>query len=344
MAFGSLGVAAVRSLALGSLAFAAAAFAPPAEAADVTVNSARIDAGRLVITGNTLVGGTRVRLDGQAGAAFNVVSNGGSNTAFLFSLIYHPSDCIVTLQKVFPNGSLGAPTNAVVANCGPRGLAPRGAWSASLQYLPNDLVTSAGSAWRAKRANRGKLPAGSAADWEKLHRRAISVQRSDGARGLAGAAGPAGPQAPRVQLDRRAPPDLPARRDRTARQARLAPQDRRALPGRKAPPARRDNRGQLERQARRTGWTARPAGPASVVVRLTDCGGSNTCIASCDPGGDRARSKCDNEHRWGGWVLSYSLEASNRSDSSGWAGNQGLSVFVFESIQLSCIEAPGGGP
>src|SRR4051812_25085970 len=51
-------------------------------------------------------------------------------------------------------------------------LTPRGTWSASINYVLNDLVASRGSSWRAKRASLGKLPGSTspstADDWELL--------------------------------------------------------------------------------------------------------------------------------------------------------------------------------
>jgi Chaperone of endosialidase/Collagen triple helix repeat (20 copies) len=51
-------------------------------------------------------------------------------------------------------------------------LAARGEWSPSVQYVTDDLVTSRGSAWRAKRNNIGKVPGSTspstAADWEQF--------------------------------------------------------------------------------------------------------------------------------------------------------------------------------
>ncbi len=86
------------------------------------------------------------------------------------------------MQKFTPPSTLGAPTNAVVADCGPRGIVPRGAWSAATPYLTNDLATAGGSSWRAKRNNTNKPPATSALDWEKFV-----------AKGDTGSAGPGGP-------------------------------------------------------------------------------------------------------------------------------------------------------
>jgi hypothetical protein len=158
-----------------------------AMAADLTVTNAKIQAGKLFITGKTLTAGTKVRLDGQAGEAFNVVSS--ATKTFVFSVVYHPDDCIVTLQKFTPPATLGVPTNAIVADCGPKGVIPRGAWVPNApngSYLANDLVTFQGSRWRAKRASIGKSPATHPADWEKF-----------AARGATGPAGPSGATAPR---------------------------------------------------------------------------------------------------------------------------------------------------
>jgi len=51
-------------------------------------------------------------------------------------------------------------------------LTPRGEWAPDVQYAKNDLVTSRGSAWRAKRANIGKVPGSTkpstANDWESF--------------------------------------------------------------------------------------------------------------------------------------------------------------------------------
>jgi hypothetical protein len=51
-------------------------------------------------------------------------------------------------------------------------LTTRGAWSASVNYVLDDVVTSRGSSWRALRASKGKLPGqtspSTAADWETL--------------------------------------------------------------------------------------------------------------------------------------------------------------------------------
>lgn len=68
----------------------------PAWAADVLVTSAKIEAGRLIVTGTTTTGGMRVRLDGLTATAFNVMSNAATR-AFAFNVVYHPGDCIVAV-------------------------------------------------------------------------------------------------------------------------------------------------------------------------------------------------------------------------------------------------------
>src|SRR4051812_29016289 len=40
----------------------------------------------------------------------------------------------------------------------PADVTPKGPWSASVSYVTDDLVTSRGSAWRAKKASKGKVP------------------------------------------------------------------------------------------------------------------------------------------------------------------------------------------
>ena len=106
-----------------------------------------------------------MRLDGQTSSTLNVKS--GADGAFGFSLVYHPGDCVVGVQKLISPTSLGAATSALVANCGPAGVTPRGAWTQSADYVRNDLVTYLGSTWRARRGSSNKLPV-SGADWEQF--------------------------------------------------------------------------------------------------------------------------------------------------------------------------------
>jgi len=183
------------SSALLTLLFAIA----PAWAADVLVTSAKIEAGRLVITGTTTTRGMRVRLDGQTAAAFNVMSNATSR-AFAFNVVYHPGDCIVALQKLTLPSALGVATYAVVTGCGPRSLVPRGAWAATTSYQTNDLVTSLGSSWIAKNNNLNKFPTTNPAYWGKFASKgdtgAAGATGAQGPKGLTGSPGPQGATGP----------------------------------------------------------------------------------------------------------------------------------------------------
>ena len=174
-----------------------------ASAQDITAANPRIANGRLVITGTTALGNTLVRLDGKVNAGFQVRSNNVTK-AFTFSVLYHPGDCIVTLQEVNPNNTLGPAANFVVADCG-LGFLPRGAWTAAASYLLNDVVTFGGSSWRAKRASLNKQPV-AGLDWELWASKGAAgpigprglqgVAGATGARGAAGATGPGGPAGP----------------------------------------------------------------------------------------------------------------------------------------------------
>jgi hypothetical protein len=66
-------------------------------------------------------------------------------------------------QQAEPAAEAGADADARV-------VAAKGAWSPTKNYVTDDLVTSRGSTWRAKRPNKGKLPGSTAPstakDWE----------------------------------------------------------------------------------------------------------------------------------------------------------------------------------
>ena len=96
------------------LLVALAASAATAVAADVTITDARIAGGKLVVTGKTTAN-SWVRLEGQEGSEFNVKA--GADRTFASSVVYHPGDCIVGVQKVTSPASLGAETEAVVEGC-----------------------------------------------------------------------------------------------------------------------------------------------------------------------------------------------------------------------------------
>jgi hypothetical protein len=166
------------------------AVAPAWAAPDIVVSSAKIEAGRLIITGTTATASMPVRLDAQTAATFNVTSS--PTKVFGFSIIYHPGDCIVALQRVASASTLGAPTYAVVAGCGPRTIVPRGEWSMSTNYLTNDLVTALGSSWLAKRDSVGRYPITQPTYWHKFTSK--GDPGAAGPKGSQGLTGPAGPQ------------------------------------------------------------------------------------------------------------------------------------------------------
>ena len=151
--------------------------AGPAFAPSITINDAKVQAGKLIVTGQSPNANQTVKLDNR----FKTKSN--ASKAFAFNLAnYLPSDCIVAVTA----GTLK--TTAVVADCAATGLSPRGAWAAATAYLKNDLVTFQGSSWRAKVDNKGKRPNSNLAVWEKF--------ASKGGQGATGSTGPAGPTGP----------------------------------------------------------------------------------------------------------------------------------------------------
>ena len=193
-------------VAIAAIIVVSASAVKEAQAADIAVSFAKIQAGKLVITGTTAIGNTKVRLEGQTAAVFNTTSHPTSRT-FVFNIVYHPGDCTVLLQKVNANNTLGPAVAAVIADCGPLALAPRGVWVANYTYQINDLVTFGGASWRAKRSNLNRLPSTTnAADWEIFAAKgdtgpkgATGLQGAQGVRGLQGLQGfqgLPGPQGP----------------------------------------------------------------------------------------------------------------------------------------------------
>lgn len=179
----------MRSIAAVILAASFAVSISGAHAAGIGVTRAEVDAGRLIIVGTAPSANQTVKLDNR----FSAISN--ANKVFSFALPnYLPSDCIVELTA-------GAVTRlAVVANCGARGLSPRGPWSAAANYLVNDLVVFLGSSWRAKLDNSGKPPATNPGTWERFAARGAAGPRGlpgpKGEKGDQGDQGPPGPQGP----------------------------------------------------------------------------------------------------------------------------------------------------
>jgi hypothetical protein len=159
---------------LAPLVFAAMA---TAAGRDLVVTDAKVEAGKLVITGKTTAG-ARVRLDGRSQADFNTSS--GGDGSFRFELVYLPKDCIVSLQRLG-----GAATEAVIAGCSPSAITPRGAWNGSTAYDGLDLVSHDGASWLAVRSNAKGVP-GKSGDWQLF-----AAKGNDGKAGAAGGHGSA---------------------------------------------------------------------------------------------------------------------------------------------------------
>jgi len=164
-----------------------AASAMAAGAPDVTITDAKIAAGKLVITGTTARSGTRLRLDGKSGADFNVTSK--SDKTFSFGVVYLPKDCIVNIQKALPSDQVAGSTEAVVANCSPAAISPRGDWNKKGVYQTLDLVAHDGASWLAQHDNTDREP-GKNGDWQLFA--AKGDAGDNGSSGQAGTAGSAG--------------------------------------------------------------------------------------------------------------------------------------------------------
>ena len=153
--------------------------------ASIKVTTAAISGGRLVVSGVSTTG-TSISLDGL----YTSPISGGN---FSFSKVYLPTDCIISLQVV---GS-SVKAQAVVANCGPKGITPLGDWSAARAYYQDDVVYYLGSSWRAIAANTAKQPNLNPTSWQLFVRQgATGPTGATGARGATGAAGPTGSAGP----------------------------------------------------------------------------------------------------------------------------------------------------
>jgi hypothetical protein len=142
-------------------------------AARLTITDAKIENGRLIVTGTATRSTQNVILDGR----FRTSTTGGLNTYTFRLNRYHPSDCIVEVRAA------GQTATAVVANCGPTGVSPRGRWSPDAEYLRNDLVLFEGSTWRARVPNQDEEPGESEA-WQLFAAKGEKGER--GERGLPG--------------------------------------------------------------------------------------------------------------------------------------------------------------
>ncbi len=161
---------------------------------DLTVSVVTLEAGRLVIAGTASSVGVVVRIQGTA---FEATAD--TESRFDFNVDFRTPDCRVTLET-----NSGAQA-FLIGNCGP-GTMPRGAWSTQVQYYSGDLVLLSGSTYRALKANKGRRPNTSAAEWQLFAARGVAgapgpsgppgqqgLQGGEGPPGLAGAAGPEGP-------------------------------------------------------------------------------------------------------------------------------------------------------
>jgi Collagen triple helix repeat (20 copies) len=163
----------------------------PATAAEhiTSLTKVTIEAGKLVIFGETRRARETVTLDDGVATA---VSN--QRGIFSFEVEYLPANCLVELKV------RNAIKPAVVANCGPKGINPLGAWRPTTRYVTDDLVTFRGSSWRAKRKSQRRRPDTFPALWEAFALRGIrgpaGSQGPQGATGAQGAQGATGPQGP----------------------------------------------------------------------------------------------------------------------------------------------------
>ena len=159
----------------GILAPAAASAAGPG----ITVTFANLAAGKLSITGTASQQGILVTIQGTS---FTAMSN--AQKQFVFNVVYRTPDCKLTL--VTTTGTLPI----LVGNCGPTGVNPKGTWNATAAYVGDDLTLYLGTTYRALRANKGKRPDLSAADWQVFAAR--GAPGAPGAKGDKGAPGDAG--------------------------------------------------------------------------------------------------------------------------------------------------------
>ena len=156
---------------------------PSLAATDLTIQTATLQSGRLTITGTAAAAGTVVKIHGTT---FQSVAN--AQKQFSFDIAYRTPDCIIVLTT--PTGAL----SVLVDRCAP-GVLSRGNWISTVQYQRGDLVFLGGSTWLALRANVGKQPGTSSADWLVFAARGpAGPQGVAGPPGLQGAQGTQGTQ------------------------------------------------------------------------------------------------------------------------------------------------------
>lgn len=165
----------------------------------LTVTRAAISAGRTLIKGTASGAGVPIRIEGTS---FQTVSK--ADRTFTFNIDFRTADCRVTLAS--PAGVV----ELMLAACSPTGIFPRGAWVASIQYAPDDVVFHQGHSWRALRANSNRRPDTNASDWMLFVAR--GVPGPAGAQGLpggTGAQGPSGEEGPPGPPGAEGPPGEP---------------------------------------------------------------------------------------------------------------------------------------
>lgn len=162
----------------------------------IKIHKSTIERGRLIVEGTSSFG-TQISLDGV------LTDDLSPERVFRFSTLYRPADCRIRLSVV---GNPSKFKEALVADCGPAGLTPRGAWVQSNSYERNDLVTYLGSSWRAKESiPAGSVSPGVGAFWDIFvasggsggtqgPQGAQGAQGADGAQGAQGADGAQGAQ------------------------------------------------------------------------------------------------------------------------------------------------------
>ncbi len=135
-------------LSVATFAVTAVLTATPANAA-ITVTSATMNSGKLIVSGTASVG-SQITLDSKYTRTIS------SDKKFSFSIEdYHPDDCVIRLKTNFSHDPV---VTAVIAMCGERGLNPRGVYAAANSYKEDDLVTHQGSSWIAKKSVSGSTP------------------------------------------------------------------------------------------------------------------------------------------------------------------------------------------
>ncbi len=149
----------------------------------MTINVVTLAAGRLVITGTAASAGQVISIK-----TTNFKATANSQKRFSFNVDFRTPDCRVYLATKTDWVGLA------IANCGPVGTVNRGFWSAALAYVRNDMVSSDGATWIARRANKNKKPGlpTTTTDWQALAAR--GAQGVPGPKGLTGPAGPQGAQ------------------------------------------------------------------------------------------------------------------------------------------------------